>query len=138
MRSLSPIPAVTFPKPPFLNSSFSSKFMVFSFLPSSIPVAFACSVLSLNTCTFLIASADKFLVAILVSPPKNCLPSTVTRFTSCPWALIFPSWSTDMPGSFLSKSSTVEPGGTLNDAALYSTVSPLILSGALAVRTTTS
>ena len=112
--------------------------MVFSFLPSSIPVNKAWSDFPLKTCTLEIVSAPKFLVAAFGSSPKNVFPSTNTFFTSFPCALIFPLASTSKPGKRRSKSSTDEPGGTLKEAALYSIVSPLILNGALAVRTTTS
>ena len=138
MRESVPTAPVILPKEPFLYSSFSSKLMAFSFFPSSIPVNFDCSDLSLKTCTFEIVSAPKFLVAAFGSSPKKVLPSTNTFLMSLPWALILPCASTSIPGKRRNKSSTEDPGGTLNERASYSMVSPLMVSGALAVLTTTS
>ena len=118
-----------FPKYPFFLSSFSLRFIVFCFLPSSMPVNSAWSLFLSYTCTSFTASALRFLTAIPGSSPKNSSPSTNTFCTCSPMAFILPSLSTCMPGSFFSNSSTLALALTLKLSAVYETVSPLIFIG---------
>ena len=70
------------------------------------------------TSTFSTASAGRFWVAIVGSPPKNSFPSTRTFSTSSPCAVIDPSFSTSMPGSWRRRSSTVALGRVRKASAL--------------------
>ena len=97
--------------------------MVLSRCPSSTPENSAWSLFLSKTCTFLMAPAGMFWVAILGSLLKNFLPFTNICFTCSPCAFTLPSLSTSTPGSFFNKSSPVALGCTLNAAASNSVVS---------------
>ena len=135
-RSSVPAPPLTRPKTPERLSAFRVRLMVGSVLPSSKPVNWLWSLFFSNTCTLLTISACRLRVASLGSVPKNSFPSTSTRFTSCPLALMLPSLSTSTPGNLFSRSSTTALGlFTLKLPALNSTVSPLMVTGAATTTT---
>ena len=83
------------------------------------------------------ASAGKFLVAILGSPVKNSFPFTKTLVTVFPLTVIAPDLSTSIPGIFFNKSSTTAFGAVLKFSALNSIESPLITTGGLLAVTVT-
>ena len=132
-----PAPPVNFPKLDWFLSFFTFKFIAVSSVPSSIPVNMAWSDLRSYTCILSIASAGKFLVAILGSPVKNSFPFTNTLVTVFPFTVIPPDLSTSMPGIFFNKSSTTALGGVLKFSALNSIESPLITTGGLRAVTVT-
>ncbi len=74
-------------------------------------------------------SAGISRVAVFASPPKKSLPLTFTRVTCLPCAVMSPFLSTDTPGSFFSRSSTIAFGLTRNESALNSTVSSFTWMG---------
>ena len=76
-------------------------------------------------------SLVRFLVVIVGSLPKKGFPFTRILLTSFPFTVILPSASTSTPGNFLSKSSTLASAFVLKDFTLNSTVSFLIVIGAV-------
>ncbi len=123
------LPLSIFPKYPFLELSFSLILIVLLPFPDApMPFSWSCSDLVSNTCTLSTALAPIFCVAMVGSSPKNSSPSTSTRSTFWPCAVICPFLSTSRPGIRLSNSCTLAPSATLKLSALYSIVSPLIIT----------
>ena len=103
--------------------------MMVSSLPSSMPVNSACSDFFFTTFTFSIIFAGRFWEASWGSSRKKVLPSMVIFVMVSPFAVMEPLSSTSMPGSFLRRLMSMSVSVVLNEEALYSTVSFLMIMG---------
>ena len=103
--------------------------MMVSSLPSSMPVNSACSDFFFTTFTFSIIFAGRFWEASCGSSRKKVLPSMVIFVMVSPFAVMLPLSSTSMPGSFFNKLMSMSVSVVLNEEALYSTVSFLMMMG---------
>ena len=83
----------------------------------------------LKTSTLPTAFAGRFWVASLESPSKKSLPSTVILVISLPSTSIVPSSVTSIPGRFFKTSPSFFSEPVLNESALYTMVSPLMVTG---------
>ena len=124
-----PAPAEKLPIRPFIIPLFTLRSMICSSFPSSMPVNSACSDFFLTTFIFSTIFAGRFWVAICGSSRKNVFPPIVILEMLSPLAVTVPSSETSIPGSFLRRSISMSFSVVLNDDALYSTVSFLMMIG---------
>ena len=123
-----PAPSLAFPYHPLVNSSFNSTSITFSLSSLvTMPLTSASSFVLSTTLILSTILAGRFFKAAVGSLKKKVFPPTVILSIFSPFRVTVPSSLTSIPGIFLIRSSSIAFSPTLNDDALNSIVSFLIV-----------